>query len=102
MIDREDLLREIEECQRDPVTLAKIERLSCMLVVYDHLYGKTPYSRRETLPEAIVNIEGDSEFIQRIRGKKAVDVWRVMDELMAVLRVINERLYDQVLQNIYK
>lgn len=99
MITREDLLREIKQCQRDPVTVPSIEKLACMYIVYDHLYGDTEL-RGESSPERIVDIDGDSDFARRIKGRKSADVWKVMDELMEVLRVTNERLYDQVLRKI--
>ena len=100
MITREDLLKEIETCRKSPFTLSNIEKLSCLLVVYDHLYGEDPkesQSRSAGPPQEII---GDSEFLTTIRGKNPEHIWKVMDELMAVLRVINERLYNQVLQKL--
>lgn len=99
MITREDLLLEIKQCQRDPVTVPSIEKLACMYIVYDHLYGESEASEK-ALPEKTVDIDGESDFARRIRGRKSEDVWKVMDELMEVLRVTNERLYDQVLRKI--
>jgi hypothetical protein len=98
MITREDLLLEIKQCQRDPVTVPSIEKLACMYIVYDHLYGDV--AAEETSPERIVDIDGESDFARRVKGRKSADVWKVMDELMEVLRVTNERLYDQVLRKI--
>lgn len=98
MITREDLLREIKQCQRDPVTVPSIEKLACMYIVYDHLYGDT--KTEETSYERIVDIGGETDFARRVNGRKSADVWKVIDELMEVLRVTNERLYDQVLRKI--
>lgn len=98
MITREDLLREIKQCQRDPVTVPSIEKLACMYIVYDHLYGDA--AQEGTSPERIVDIDGESDFARLVKGRKSADVWEVMDELMEVLRVTNERLYDQVLRKI--
>ena len=43
---------------------------------------------------------GDSDFLRAIEGKKPSTVWPIMDELMDTLAVVNERVYNSVMQKI--
>lgn len=114
MIRKDDLLEEIRKCQVAPVTFASISRLSDLLIVYDHLFPEVPeekhdtsghsermeYTHEEPEAELVVDADGSSEFIQRIHGRNASDMWSIMDELMGTLRVIHPSLYDGVMRRI--
>ena len=43
---------------------------------------------------------GDSDFLRAVAGKNEGDAWRVMDELMETLRVVNPRAYDGVMSKL--
>lgn len=43
---------------------------------------------------------GDSDFLSAITGKKAEDVWMVMNELMDAIAVTNPRLYDATMRKL--
>lgn len=43
---------------------------------------------------------GDSDFLRAIEGKDPSKVWTIMDELMDTLAVVNERVYNSVMQKI--
>lgn len=43
---------------------------------------------------------GDSDFLRAIEGKAPSKVWAIMDELMDTLAVVNERVYNSVMQKI--
>lgn len=43
---------------------------------------------------------GDSDFLRAIEEKKPSTVWPIMDELMDTLAVVNERVYNSVMQKI--
>ena len=43
---------------------------------------------------------GDSDFLRAVEGKDPSKVWPIMDELMDTLAVVNERVYNSVMQKI--
>lgn len=51
-------------------------------------------------PDEIVSFGGKTEFAKRIDGKKAAEVWAIMDELMSILRTIYPELYTEVLKKL--
>ena len=50
--------------------------------------------------DSAVGDYGGSDFLQAIHGKRPVDVWAVMDELMETLAAVNPRVYDGVMRQI--
>lgn len=108
MITERDLQDAIAECQgeRHPNANTCI-KLAAYFTIYDHLYPKQaeqaeqiPQTIFQTVNEDIVGNYGESEFCQMISGKKAADVWVVMDELMETIQVINPKLYDGVMRQL--
>lgn len=101
MITERELLEAIERCKKDPVTYANIEKLANLFIVYDHLYGEAPvYDDRRITVENIIGHHGDSDFLVLVNEKSADKVWKVIDELLETIKVINPRLYDGVLRKI--
>lgn len=111
MITEQALQEAIAECQgeRNP------DRNTCMMLaafytIQDHLYPEDP--RMSTYSQAAppdnvqysgtesVGSYGDSEFLQTIRGKDPEAVWKVMDELMDTLKMVNGRLYNSIMHKI--
>lgn len=43
---------------------------------------------------------GDSEFLRAISGRDPAAMWRIMDDLMDTMRMINRRVYDGVMRKI--
>lgn len=106
MITERDLQNAIAECQgeRHPNANTCI-KLAAYFTIYDHLFPKV---QPEEAPQSIFNMVeedrvgdyGDSDFYRAIKGKAAVDVWDVMNELMETIQVINPRLYDGVMRQL--
>ena len=110
MISEQDLKDAIAECQgaRNP-TASTCIKLAAFYTIYDHLYPKEPETKEDVIPqrifqtvdEEIIGNYGDTDFYRLISGKRAGDVWAVMNELMEdTLKVINPRLYDGVMRQI--
>lgn len=105
MISEDDLKTAIAECQgaRNPTANTCI-KLAAFYTIYDHLYPKqaettkdVPTTIFQTVDEEYISDYGDSEFYQAIKGKRAADVWNVMNELMDTIQILNPRLYDGVM-----
>lgn len=103
MITERDLLQEIEECQEQPITDKKFERLASCFIVYDHLFGQPidrGYSSESKVEKSTIKTNSDSEFLQTVNGKEIKKVLAVLDELMEATRTLHPRMYDQVIDRI--
>lgn len=108
MITERDLQDAIAECQgeRHPNANTCI-KLAAYFTIYDHLYPKqaeqveqVPQTVFQTVDEEEVGDYGDTDFYRAIRGRKAEEVWQVMNDLMDTIQVINPRLYDGVMRQL--
>lgn len=114
MIKKQDLLEAIAECQgtRNPNANTAI-KLAAFYTILDHLdddekqhlsqeRAATPngYSFVGEKTSNAVSYDGTSEFAQAVNGKNQADVWPVLDELMSTVRLLNNRLYDNVMRNL--
>lgn len=108
MITERDLQDAIAECQgeRNPNASTCI-KLAAYFTIYDHLYPQKaeqveqiPQTIFKTVDEDIIGSYGDNEFYRTISGRKAAEVWEVMNELMETIQVINPKLYDGVMRQL--
>lgn len=81
------LLAALYTCRRE-LTGAIAETTSVPLAVR---------SARQTEEEPVGRY-GESDFLRAVTGKPPADAWRVMDELMETLLVVNRRVYDSVMR----
>ena len=100
MITRQEIEEAIQECEAARSSYQTCEKLATLYTVYDHLFAEPQYSYAERTEESVIGDYGDSEFLRIVRGRKAEDVWPVMDELMEALLVTNPRLYNGVIRKI--
>lgn len=103
MITEKDLLEEIEECQTQPITDKKFERLASCFIVYDHLFGSPQdagYSYAES-KQAVISTDCGTEFLQAVDGKNSEKVWGIVGELMEVVKALHPKMYDHALDKIY-
>ena len=111
MITEQDLQEAIAECQgqRNPNANTAI-KLAAFLTIQKELFGNSEqlgYSFAappiETPPMQTANVIGDygtSDFLQTIKGKSPESVWKVMDEIMDMLKMVNERAYNGYMRRI--
>ena len=108
MITERDLQDAIAQCQgeRHPNANTCI-KLAAYFTIYDHLFPKqaeqveqVPQTIFKTVDEEEVADYSDTDFYRAIRGRKAAEVWSVMNELMDTIQVINPRLYDGVMRQL--
>ena len=112
MITEKDVAQAIEECLREPITGAKRAILADLIIIQDYLFGE-PTQAKKTLPpiqshsappteqvEVYVEIEGDSEFLKAVDGRKAERVWRLMDELVEAVKILHPNMYSRFIEKI--
>lgn len=104
MITEQDLQAAIAECQgqRNPNASTCI-KLAAFLTIQEHLFGK----KEETMPtfsfasgKSEIEYDGKSEFAMLVNGRDQQEVFKVIDELMDTLQVINPRLYASVIRKL--
>ena len=110
MITEKDLQEAIAECQgeRDPNSRTCI-KLAAFYILKDHLYPEKPeelargYSYAAEAPDDVENIidyYSDTEFGRLIDGRKAAEVWPLIDELVSVIQLVVPRVYDSFMQKL--
>lgn len=120
MITERDLQEAIAECEgvRNPNANTAI-KLAAFYIIRREMFGapeQTPalpaYSNaappdtsetpiiKQSGDGPAVGDYGDSDFLRAIAGKDPAEVWPIMDEMMETLRMLNERLYNNVMRRI--
>jgi hypothetical protein len=98
MLNLDEINKEILELEKHDTTYAVCERLAWLLIVRDYLTDKsTAVAQAEPL-----SVEDKSEFLKAVNGKESSCVWEIVDELMETLKVVNPRVYQNVLSKIEK
>lgn len=101
MFSESELLKAIDELEKAPTTFQDVEKLATFYILYDHLYKK-PEPMVETVKEVKINRYDGSEFYRVISGKKPCDVWRIMNDVMGIVKVTNPQIYRAIIQRISK
>ena len=109
MITERDLNEAIAECEgeRNPKAATCI-KLAAFYTLKEHLFPEgvmynmptASYASGENNTENIIDYDSGSEFSNIINGRKASEIWPLMDELMDALTAINPRLYNSVMRKI--
>jgi hypothetical protein len=94
LISIEELDKSILELEQRDTTYVNCSKLADLYTVRDHLSGQ---QSKQPTP---LSTSGDSEFLQAVDGKDSVQVWKIMDELVGTLKVVNSRAYDSVMRKI--
>lgn len=92
MINKEDLLDAITECEREPKNYHDCEKLATFYTIFDHLFSHTEPIIKQT-KETVVGDYGDTEFLQIIKGRNPKECWLLIDDLLEALQVLNPNLY---------
>ncbi len=107
MITEKDLQEAIAECegQRNPGASTCL-KLAAFYTIRNEMFPKKTESLREVSEvymdsgRNVIAYNGQSDFSKLINGKRADDVWPIMDELMDALMALNPRLYNSVMHKL--
>lgn len=115
MITERDIDQAIAECRadRDPRAWTCI-RLAAFLIIKKELFGDpeqlpagypmpqlpaASYAPPPDPPEAqTIDYTSKTEFGTAIAGKRAADIWPIIDELMTITRTLHPEIYDRVME----
>lgn len=92
MIEYNSLIDAIDKCEKEPLTPSNREKLSQLYIIFDHNFSE-PLSKRQTEKQTVIATSGDSDFLKLLNGKSADDVWKIIDELVTTIGIIQPALY---------
>ena len=102
MIDREELLCAIDQCEHEPMNPSVRQKLAQLYIIYDHSFDRQAELKKiKTEKQTIISTGGTSDFLKAVEGKEANAIWDIINELMASIKVIQPGLYDAVLIKIH-
>lgn len=110
-MDITEINRAIEELENGKTSFAACSKLADLYMVRDGIVGRynpnplnadyySEYSRASEPKTTEIGTYGDSDFLKAVSGKDSRAVWRIVDDFMENLRVINARAYESVLRKI--
>ena len=104
MITEKELSQAIRECEKEPITASKVSKLADLYIIQDHLFGYNGGYSYSNAPaktvENVIEINGDTDFLSVVNGKKSEKVWAVIDEVMEVVKTLHPKMYDRVIEKI--
>ena len=92
-------MQEIEECQLQPLTDKKVQRLADCYIILDHLFGNS-FDDAPKINYNIIKINGDTDFLKAINNKNAEKVMFILDELMEANKILHPKMYNRVIDKI--
>lgn len=103
MITEQELLNAINACLKDPASYSNCEKLANYFVIHDHLYGQSEFKKPEIEKVKVIHASGESDFLKAVDGMEVQSFLSIMDELITkTIKVINPRIYDGVMEMLYK
>lgn len=114
MLDELEIRKEIARLEYEESSYPNYAKLATLYAIRAEMHkpehpaetGIAPlYERRYSASSApgqkqTVGSYGDSDFLIAVESKPPASVWRIMDELMSSLQVMNPRTYSAVLRKI--
>jgi len=96
MFSEAELLKAINELEKTSTTYQDAEKLATFYILYDHLYKK-PKHKYQPIREVKIDRYNGSEFLYAISGKKASDVWGIVNDAMEMMKVLQPEIYKSVI-----
>ena len=109
MLDKREIDQAIAELENNKTTFAACSKLATLYTVREHAFGDKEREEQgysfAALPETkseedVIRTRGNSEFLQAVNGKRAESVWKIIDNLMGTLHVVNPRVHDDVIRRL--
>ena len=102
MLDEKEIKAWIARLETEESSWSNYQKLASLYMIQNQHKSEAPgiqmYSA-SAAPEPI-STYGDSDFLRAVSGKDPERAWEVIDELMENLRVVNERIYNNVMRKL--
>ena len=114
MITEKEIEQAIKECLREPVKGNKRAVLADLIIIQDYLFGEPTRAQEAQQPipmqsysaqpteqvETYIETNGDSEFLKAVDGRKADNVWKLIDELVEAVKILHPRMYTTFIDKV--
>ena len=107
MLSEHDLLSEIDKYNaKADLTPNECIRLAAFYTILNCQYPieqQAPQSMSMANEEPVekpIHVDGNSDFFVAIDGRNSTEMWKLMDELMDAISVVNPKLYESVMRKI--
>lgn len=112
MLNMNEIEWAISELEREESSFSNYAKLANLYIIREQntnhdkqdVSPVSPQRESEILPLAlqddIINVSGQSEFLQAVSGKPVSVILPVIDGLMENLRIISPKVYDSVLRKL--
>ncbi len=110
MLDEAEIRKEIARLEYEESSYPNYAKLADLYVIRDKMQGAenddkfVGYYSGAPAPASVepatVGEYGDSEFLLAVAGKNPENAWAVVDELMDTLAIVNNKVYNSVMQKI--
>lgn len=104
MIDENEIRKWIARLETEESSWSNYEKLAVLYTVLNQ-HGnedERPVPVMYSAAPAPVNVYGDSDFLQAVSNADLKKALTIIDELMDSLKIINERIYNSVMEKIKK
>lgn len=115
MLDKQEIRKEIARLEYEESSYPNYAKLADLYIIraemekpdakieprYERLYSRAAAPAGMHMPQNAVNIDtADSDFLKALSGKDAGAAWKIMDELMESLQVMQPRTYSAVMRRL--
>lgn len=115
MYTESELKEAIKELKNGSHTIQNVSKLAAVYTVLDHIGIERGYPTETDRAidhnnnysndykadnSNVIGYYGDTEFLRMIKGKKTESVFMLMDELMATLQLVDDALYNCVINRL--
>lgn len=115
MLDKQEIRKEIARLEYEESSYPNYAKLADLYIIraemekpdakieprYERLYsGATAPTEMHIPQNTVVMDAADSDFLKAVSGKDADAVWKIMDELMESLQVMQPRTYNAVMRQL--
>lgn len=115
MLDKQEIRKEIARLEYEESSYPNYAKLADLYIIsaemeksgeriepyYERLYSGAAAPVEMTTPQNTVIVDAaGSDFLKAVSGKKASAAWKIMDELMESLQVMQPRTYNAVMRQL--
>lgn len=104
MVDENEVNRWIARLETEESSWTNYARLAVLYAIRDQQSGDKemalPMAYSAAPSPASVETYGDSDFLRAVSKVSQEKAWEIMDELMDSLKVVNERIYNNVMRKL--
>lgn len=115
MLDKQEIRKEIARLEYEESSYPNYAKLADLYIIsaemeksnekieprYERLYSRAAAPVEMPAPQSTVIIDAaDSDFLKAVSGKSTGAAWKIMDELMESLHVMQPRTYNAVMRQL--